>query len=224
MKPIKQCIVIAVDGGAASGKSSTARQLANLLNLLYVDTGRHYRALTYACLSHKIKPSDLKSIQNLLENLDLETKIDGGAAVLKVSGKVYSDDVLRSSEVNHNVSKFAAIEKVREALLDYQRSLVDLAKNNNFNGIIMEGRDVGSVILPNADYKFFLEADQTTRAERRALQGEEDLIRERDQLDKARKSAPLKCAKDAVKIDTSQLSLIEVVEKIEKIVSTENKK
>ncbi len=206
--------VIAVDGGAASGKSTTSRALAERLNLLHVDTGTHYRALTLLFLNLRGKQTGDNSIADFLGKIELETSLSGRAALLKINGRVPADGELRSPEVNAMVSHLAAMPKLRELLKSYQRSLPEIARQNGFAGLVMEGRDIGTVIFPNADLKFFLQADVKTRVKRRADEGLQDSIAKRDKIDSSRKTAPLACAEDAEIIDNSDLTPEEVVDRI----------
>jgi 3-phosphoshikimate 1-carboxyvinyltransferase len=207
---------VAIDGGAATGKSSTARGLARRLGFLHVDTGSHYRALTHLFLSRGIVPTDLQGIAALLERSPLGTLVEKGSsdAKITVDGKVPEDTDLRGDAVNAAVSQFAAVPAVRAALKDYQRSQRDIAKAHAYRGLVMEGRDIGSVIFPDAELKIFLEADEATRAKRRAGQGQSDAVAERDKLDSTRKTAPLVCPEGAVRLDNSSLSLEEVIGRI----------
>ncbi|MBN1403371.1 MAG: (d)CMP kinase [Opitutales bacterium] len=207
---------IAIDGGAATGKSSTARGLAARLCYLHVDTGSHYRALTLLCQRHGFAPDDVEGIQNLLANNPLGTEVDLAAcdAKITVDGSVPADSDLRSDAVNASVSKYAAQPAVREALKEYQRGQKAVAIAKGFGGLVMEGRDIGSVIFPDAELKIFLEADEATRAARRAKDGQTDAIAERDRMDSTRKTAPLTCPKGAVRVDNSRMSLAEVIEHI----------
>jgi cytidylate kinase len=215
--------IIAVDGGAATGKSSTSRAIAERLNLMHVDTGAHYRTLTYALLAVGASDETPDAIPALLESLKLDTTIEGRSARLSINGNVPADADIRSPEVNANVSKFAAIESVREFLFNYQRSQADVARNHpELTGLIMEGRDIGSVIFPNAEFRFFLFADEATRAARRAKDGQTDSIAERDKRDSQRKTAPLVCPEGAIRVDTGPLPLEGVVDHICEIIA-ENK-
>ena len=204
--------IIAVDGGAAVGKSSTSRALAERLNLMHVDTGAHYRTLTYALLAAGISPED--DLGSKLRELTLGTTLQGRGARLSVNEKVPADAEIRSPEVNASVSKFAAIPAVRQALFDYQRAQAEVARDHSYAGLIMEGRDIGSVIFPDADHRFFLEADEATRAARRAKEGQTDSIAARDKMDKTRKTAPLVCPEGATTVDTGPRTLEEVIEHI----------
>jgi cytidylate kinase len=204
-------IIVAVDGGAASGKSSTARALSERFNLLHVDTGSFYRTLTAQLLRRGARAGDVPAVQRALGSFRLGTRVTGRRATMEVDGAVPADAELRSREVNENVSHFAAIPELRAALLAYQRGQADVARRHGFAGLIMEGRDIGSVIFPGADFRFFLLADPGERARRRAGQGQQDSIAERDRIDSARTTAPLTCPPGATAIDSTQLSLDEVV-------------
>lgn len=210
--------IITVDGGAATGKSSTSRGLSAKLNLMHVDTGAHYRTLTCALIKAGASPSNTPNIIAHLKTLKLSTQVDGRSARLGINSVVPAEAELRSPEVNANVSKFAAIEAVRQKLFDYQRSLAELARTRNYSGLIMEGRDIGSVIFPDADHRFFLHADEVTRATRRANEGQTDSITARDKMDSSRKTAPLVCPNGATQINTGSLTLEEVINKIAGII------
>lgn len=206
-------IIIAIDGGAASGKSSTARALSERFNLLHVDTGSFYRAITYLLLEAGVSPEDETAVSNGLRAFDPGTRIDGRSAQMEIGDWTPGDEI-RGAAVNENVSKFAALPIVRKFLFDYQRDQEYVARENGFNGLVMEGRDIGSVIFPDADLRLFLEASPDARAERRAAEGHDDQIHERDKLDTQRKAAPLVCPPGATLIDSTNLTLDEVVEKV----------
>ena len=211
--------IITIDGGAATGKSSTARALAKRLNLMHVDTGAHYRILTYALIKAGADSQKPDTISKLLKSLEFNTLVKESNAQLTIDGQVFSDTDIRSPEVNAQVSQFAALKPIRDSLLHYQRSQTRIARDQGrFSGLIMEGRDIGSVIFPDADFRFFLFADETIRAARRAEEGLIDSITERDKKDKTRKTAPLVCPEGAIKIDTAQLNLDQVVDLICKII------
>lgn len=207
-------IVIALDGGAASGKSTTAKLLAEKLNFLHVDTGTHYRAITLMLLRQNIKADSTESIVSALSGLKLDTIIKEQEALLSINGTISDLSELRAPAINDQVSYFAAIPEIRKFLLEYQRSQKQIAKDNGFNGIAIEGRDVTSVIFPDADYRFFLEADEATRNRRRALQGEQDSVAKRDSIDSSRKAAPMVCPPGAIRIDTSALTREQAAETI----------
>ena len=216
----KKFLVIAVDGGAASGKSSTSRGLAAKHNLIHVDTGAHYRTVALSLLRRGITGADVFSAtENPLENLNLGTEVREREAAMSIGGIVPADSEIRNDAVNAVVSQFAAIPEVRKFLFDYQRSQKDVAREHGFDGLIMDGRDIGSVIFPDADLRIFLTADPEARARRRAAEGIVDSIAERDKLDSSRKAAPLACPEGATKIDSTDLTLEQVVEKISAMIS-----
>lgn len=206
-------IIVAIDGGAASGKSSSSRTLSERFNLLHVDTGSFYRALTAELLRRGVAATNLGGVKAALAEIRLGTRVEGRSARMEIGGRVAGDEI-RSREVNEHVSHFAAIPEVRTALLAYQRGQTAVARERGFRGLVMEGRDIGSVIFPDADFRFFLHADPEERARRRAQEGQQDAIAERDRLDSSRKTAPLACPVGAVSIDTTHLSLPAVVEKM----------
>lgn len=222
--PSNSCFkIIAMDGGAAVGKSSTSKGLAERLDLMHVDTGAHYRTLTYALLAAGADPDQPGAIPERLRTLKLGTQVQGRSAKLSVNGQVPDDAEIRSPGVNAAVSKFAAIEPLRTFLFDYQRSQADVARANDYDGLIMEGRDIGSVIFPDADHRFFLYADEATRSERRAKEGQTDSIAARDKMDTNRKTAPLVCPDGATKIDTAPHTLEEVIEKITALIQSSSR-
>lgn len=205
-------IIVAIDGGAASGKSSSSRTLSERFHLLHVDTGSYYRAITAELLRRNVAAADLEAVHAALEGIQLGTRVEGRSAQMEIGGRVVPEADIRSKQVNDHVSHFAAIPEVRAALLAYQRSQADVARAKGFRGVVMEGRDIGSVIFPNADFRFFLHADPEERARRRASEGGQDSIKERDRLDTQRKTAPLACPSGAISIDTTHLTLPQVVE------------
>lgn len=211
-------IIVAIDGGAASGKSSTSRLLAERFNLLHVDTGSFYRQLTSELLRCSVAYTDITAIQSALTNLQLTTRLNGRSAQMLIGGQPAGDEI-RGQQINANVSHYAAIPAVRAALLAYQRGQVDVAKQHGFRGLVMEGRDIGSVIFPDADFRFFLHADPIERAKRRAAEGRQDSIAERDRLDTSRKNAPLVVPSGATDIDSTFLTLEQVVEKLAALIA-----
>ncbi len=207
-------IVVAIDGGAASGKSSTARMVAEKCNLLYVDSGSQYRTLTHHCLRRGLGAEEPAQLEAELSDIPLKTEIKGNQSRIRLPEGVLETEQLKSPEVNRMVSRYAALPALRKLLLSYQRKLPKVAQRNRFNGIIMEGRDIGSVVFPKADFKFFLEADSQTRSLRREREGFRDSIETRDQTDKKRKLSPLVCPQDAIRIDNTTIPLEEVVDTI----------
>ena len=204
-------IIIAIDGGAASGKSTSSKVLADQFNLLHVDTGSFYRGITAEFLRRGVSATDLPAVVAAAHALRFGTQLNGRSAVMEIGGRVVPDAEIRSKVVNDNVSHFAAIPEVRTALLGYQRGLADVARAHHFRGLVMEGRDIGSVIFPDADFRFFLHADSTERMRRREKEGGHDSITERDRIDSTRKTAPLSCPVGATSIDTTHLTPAQVV-------------
>lgn len=208
-------MMIALDGGAASGKSTVARILAQSYSLLHVDTGLHYRALTRYCIQEKITAEALESSKmKALEALRLSSLVRENRAYLVLNETLCDETYLKTQVINQQVSAYSAVTTLRRLLCAYQRSLVDLASDKGFKGIVMEGRDIGSVVLPNAPYKFFLYADVHLRAQRRQAEGIADTIEARDAADSQRATAPLTCPVDAIRIDTSVKDVTAVVEEI----------
>lgn len=214
MRPARKAFVLAIDGGAATGKSSTARALAARFNLLHVDTGSHYRAVTLALSQAGVAPVEGPALEAALKGLALGVRVEGLHAQVEVNAQVPAPEALRSPEVNANVSHFAALAAVREFLRQYQRGHREVATQHGLPGLVMEGRDIGSVIFPEAPLRFFLEADEARRNERRRAEGQTDQVGERDRMDASRLTAPLKCPDGATRIDNSELSLEQVVERI----------
>ncbi|HWA29246.1 MAG TPA: (d)CMP kinase [Lacunisphaera sp.] len=206
-------IIVAIDGGAASGKSSSSKILAERFNLLHVDTGSFYRHITYEFLRRNVPASDRKALLAALPQLEFDTRLEGRSARMLIGGQPAGDEI-RGQQVNDHVSHYAAVPEVRAVLLGYQRGQVDVAKKHGFRGLVMEGRDIGSVIFPDATLRFFLHADPVERAKRRAAEGRQDSIAERDRLDSSRKASPLTCPAGAIDIDSTHLTLDQVVDKM----------
>lgn len=211
--------IVAIDGGAASGKSSSSKILADRFNLLHVDTGSFYRHLTYELLRRGIPHADADALPTALGALRFSTRLDGRSACMLIDGEPAGDEI-RGQRVNEHVSHYAAIPAVRAALLAYQRGQTEVARRHGFRGLVMEGRDIGSVIFPGAEFRFFLHADPVERARRREKEGRQDSIAERDRLDSTRKTAPLACPPGATDIDTTHLTLEQVVAKMAAAIST----
>lgn len=205
--------IIAIDGGAGTGKSTTASMLSERLNFLHVDTGSHYRSITRHLLNEGIGPNEAENYINI-NKITLSSEIEGRKSKLSVDGKSFGKDQLRSKEVNDMVSKFACLPALRNTLFNYQREQADLAQSYNFVGLVMEGRDIGTVIFPDSDLKVFLHADSSVRENRRKRDGESDEIASRDRQDKQRQVAPLMESLGSLRIDTSALGIEEVYETI----------
>ena len=213
-------MVIAVDGPSGSGKSSISKESANRLGFNFLDTGAMYRSVTWFCVTENLIEEDL--IIERINNKDF--KLDISTDPLKDQVKVNDEDVskiIREDEITSQVSHFAAMPKIRQFLVSKQRELV---KTSN-SGIIVEGRDIGSVVLPEADFKIFITANDDVRAKRRAIQidsNENDVLvaqRKRDLLDSSRKVSPLVIPDGAVILDNSDLDFEQSVKKFIEIVS-----
>jgi cytidylate kinase len=200
-------IIVAIDGGAASGKSSSSRILAERFNLLHVDTGSFYRHITSELLRRGVPHTDLAGLKAVLPQLQFDTRLDGGSARMLIGGQPAGEEI-RSSDVNEHVAHYAAVPEVRALLIGYQRGQADVARAHGFRGLVMEGRDIGSKIFPDADCRFFLFADPVERAKRRAAEGRQDVIGKRDTLDSVRLN---QSAQGAMAIDSTFLTLEQVV-------------
>jgi cytidylate kinase len=216
--PAPSFLIVAIDGGAASGKSSSSRILADRFNLLHVDTGSFYRHLTADLLRRGVAPGDGPALAGALGALRFGTRLDGRSARMLIDGQPAGDEI-RGQHVNDHVSHYAAVPAVRAALFTYQRGQADVARAHGFRGLVMEGRDIGSVIFPDADLRFFLHADPAERAKRRASEGRQDSIAERDRLDSTRQASPLTCPPGAIDIDTTHASLEQVVEQMADLIA-----
>jgi cytidylate kinase len=212
-------MTIAIDGGAASGKSTTARALAARYHWLHVDTGSHYRVVTRALLNAGITPDNPEAVSAHLTRLMPDTQVEGNQARLILDREDFPAESLRTEAVNSAVSRFAAMDTVRAFLLHYQRHQRQVAQEHGFNGLVMEGRDIGSIIFPDAELRIFLEADPATRAQRRADEGQVDSVSARDALDTTRKNAPLVCPAGALKLDTACYSVDEILAQIDQHVT-----
>ena len=206
--------MIAVDGTSGSGKSSTSRGVAERLGLRYLDTGAMFRAMTWWLLSEGVDVHDAEAVTAVAGRPRIESGTDPLAPTITVDGVDVSVGI-RSAEVNAAVSPVSAVPAVRTRLLDLQREAI------GEGGIVVEGRDIGSVVWPQAEVKVYLSADPDARAERRAAEeGGADLastqqsLLERDRIDSGRATAPLTMADGAVHVDSTHLTLDEVVETI----------
>ncbi|WP_404822596.1 (d)CMP kinase [Paenibacillus gallinarum] len=208
---------VAIDGPAGAGKSTVARRVASKLSYVYVDTGAMYRAVTYYMLRHEIKPEEVDTVLTHVRRLDIELiPADGGQKVF-LNGEDVSGPI-RSREVTGVVSLYSQIEDLRHHLVEMQRKMA-LRK-----GVVMDGRDIGTTVLPDAEVKIFMTASVRERALRRfkeldkteevTLDQLEREIAARDKLDQEREVSPLRQAEDAIVLDTTSMSIDEVVEHI----------
>ncbi|MCE9520156.1 MAG: (d)CMP kinase [Verrucomicrobia bacterium] len=200
-------LVIAMDGPAASGKSSVARAVAQRLGWLFVNTGNMYRAATWAALRDHLNPQDENQVARAVESWNITCPISSGQCIVQLDGHDIEDE-LNNGEVNRAVSFIARVPAVRDRLVALQREI------GRAQPVVMEGRDIGTVVFPDAMAKFYIDATEEVRARRRGLQGQTDTVGERDRIDSTRKTAPLIAAADAVVIDSSHLSLDEVVSRV----------
>lgn len=199
--------VIAIDGPAASGKSSVARAVAGRLGWLLVNTGNMYRAAAWAALRDGVSPDDEEQVARSAGAWDIACPVRKGRCIVEVDGRDVEEE-LNSENVNRSVSLVARVPAVRDRLVSMQREI------GRSRPTVMEGRDIGTVVFPDAIAKFYIDASETVRARRRGLQGQTDAVRERDRIDSTRKTAPLVAAPDAVVIDSSNLTLEEVVSRV----------
>jgi cytidylate kinase len=212
-------ISISLDGAAGSGKSTTAQAICQKYKYIHVDTGLHYRALSLFFLNKNILP-ELVPQYLLSDTVNLTSQLDEFTLKLFVEGTYFSKKELRNERMNKEVSYYARIPEVRSLLLKYQRGLVKYGLDQGFSGIIMDGRDIGSVVLPDANLKVFLHAEIDVRQGRRLSDGERDSISKRDNIDSTRKVAPLMCPDGALSINTGILSVDEVVSVISNHISS----
>lgn len=199
--------VIAIDGPAASGKSSVARELARRLGFAYVNSGAMYRAVTWTILNHGIDPNDKKGIIRFIESVSIDGRFIDREFHLLIDG-VDLTPHLHEDRVNAAVSRVSSVPEVRKCLVQRMR---EYAVGHD---LVIEGRDIGSVVFSDTPYKFYIDASPEVRAQRRAAQGRRDEIAQRDRADSSREASPLIIAKDAEVIDTSQVSIAAVVEEI----------
>ena len=199
--------VVAIDGPAASGKSSVAQQLAKRLGFVYVNSGAMYRAITWHVLDRGIEPDDSAAITALVEGARIDCDLNRDESRILIDG-VDAAEHFRDVRVNEGVSLVSSVPRVRELLVAKMRAYA--AEND----VVMEGRDIGSVVFPATPYKFYIDASPQIRSQRRAAQGQADQIDARDRADSSRRDSPLTIAADAVVIDSSKLSINAVVDEI----------
>ena len=208
-------MIIAIDGPAASGKSTSAKLLAKELGYLYLDTGAMYRCIAFSILENKIDISNQNSLTKFLKNFEIDLKKTNNNLSFFVNGKNVTNKI-RKSDVSQKVSEVSAIPIIREYMVRIQRSFT---KNNS---CVMEGRDIGTVVFPNAEFKFFFIASDEVRAKRRQLEleslGEKKSlvnlmheIKKRDKFDSERGHSPLRKAFNAIEVDTTNMTIDEQV-------------
>jgi cytidylate kinase len=207
--------VIAIDGPAASGKSSVARELARRLGFVYLNSGAMYRAVTWTVLERGIDPADQHQIANFISSAHLDATFVDGQFHLLIND-VDLGKHLQEDRVNAEVSRVSTVPEVRKLLVQRMR---DSATKHD---LVIEGRDIGSVVFPDTPCKFYIDASPEVRAQRRAAQGHWDEIAQRDRADSSRAASPLIIAKDADVIDTSNLSIDAVVNEIISRLRTKN--
>ncbi|MCP3025840.1 (d)CMP kinase [Halobacillus sp. A5] len=218
-------LAIAIDGPAAAGKSTVAKKVAKHLSYIYIDTGAMYRALTLNALQNEIDLNDEYALEQLLRETEIELVQEEDGQHVKLNSSDVTKEI-RTHEVTGNVSYVAEHAKVRKEMVARQQKLVEK------RGVVMDGRDIGTHVIPDAEVKIFMIASVKERAERRHKENLEqgfssnleelmEEIRKRDEIDSQRKTAPLVKASDAVEVDTTSLSIQQVVEKIIEIVNKE---
>ena len=211
-------IAIAIDGPAGAGKSSISKVVANELGYLYIDTGAMYRGVTWAVLDSHVDVNDQKEVEALLPSLDLTLEPTASACKVFVKGQDVTN-LIRQQQINENVSTIASYKGVREYLVERQQAMAAIG------GVILDGRDIGSVVLPDAELKIYLTASVDARAKRRWLEVQgtsneqplEDIkknVESRDEMDKNRDESPLVCVEDAIVVDSSNMTFDETVKHI----------
>ena len=215
-------MIIAIDGPAASGKSTAAIGVAKRLGIIYIDTGAMYRAVTFGLVDNNIRFNDSSNVERFLEKIEIKFSEVSSGVLLTLNDRDITKEI-RSVVVTDNVSEVSALKIVRKSMVSIQRKMAEV------DDCVLEGRDIGTVVFPNADYKFFLIADEKSRAERRLQDlksiGENSSIDKvmmdlmnRDHKDSTRIHSPLKKSDDAIIIDTSNLGINKVIDKIVNIV------
>ena len=210
--------IVALDGPAGSGKGTVTKEVAKRMNLINIDTGAMYRCVTLLMIRQNVKLDEIEKIEKVLDNIDIQFKVENEIQKVYLNGEDVTKEI-RTSQVDNLVAKFAAIKQVRDKMTPIQQQM---GKNSE---IIMEGRDIGTVVFPNADLKIFLDCSIEERAKRRYKQNQEkgipstfeevlESIRQRHILETHREISPLKQAEDAIYIDSTNMTIEEVVEKI----------
>lgn len=215
-------ISIAIDGPVGAGKSTIARMVAKKLNIIYVDTGAMYRTVGLYVLRKGLNPAEIDDVKSVIDEIELDVELTDKGQLIFLNGENVTD-LIRTPEISMAASNVSAVPEVREKMVNIQRSLADS------KSVVMDGRDIGTVVLPNAGTKIYLSADLDVRAERRYKElinkgqsvtfdeVKEDIIK-RDRNDMSRATSPLKKADDAIELDTTSLNLDQVVERLIDIV------
>lgn len=217
-------MIIAIDGTASSGKTSASRELSKRLNIPLLPTGLIYRAITFKALSENISPDNKSALLKMIERTEIDLVYMNKEVSIYLDRLPVSYEELKSQDVSENVAHYSCIPFVREFVRKIQKE-----QANKYADVIVEGRDIGSVVFPNADIKFFVDADLETRAKRRqkeylskgenfSLEKVKEIINARDEEDRHREISPLIMTSDSVLIDTSDMTILGVVdEMIQKI-------
>lgn len=209
---------IAIDGPAGAGKSTIAKKIAGIKGIVYVDTGAMYRAMALYCMRNCLSADEPEKIEQSLDKIDITIEYENNEQIVKLNGENVNG-LIRTQEVGDKASSISTVGSVRKKMVALQQNLAAVKP------VIMDGRDIGTVVLPEARVKIFLTASVEKRAERRFkeltekgiecdLKQIEKEIEERDYRDTHRENSPLKCADDAITVDTTDMSIDEVVEKI----------
>lgn len=220
--------VIAIDGPAGSGKGTVAKQISETLGFVNIDTGAMYRCVALKALREHIQWDEIKKIAHMMEHLNIEIKREGTNQIIYLDGENVSEEI-REPEVDDTVAKYAKIACVREKMTPLQR------KMGEHQNIVMEGRDIGTVVFPDANLKVYIDATTEERAKRRYKQNQEkgiqisyeevlDSIIQRHKLETQRQIAPLKQAEDAIYIDTTNKPIEEVVEEVLQLIKEKQEK
>lgn len=220
--------VVAVDGPAGSGKGTITKLVGEKRNLVYIDTGAMYRCVTLDCINNNVDYTDIAGIEKVLDKIAIELKIEDGIQKVYLNGKDVSQEI-REDKVNNLVSEYSAVKEVRDKITPMQQ---EMGKNQD---IIMEGRDIGTVVFPNADVKIFLDCDVKERARRRYIQNQQkginstyeeilENIIKRERINSTREIAPFVKAEDAILIDSTNMTIEEVVNRVLEIIDETKRK
>ena len=203
---------VAIDGPAASGKSTVAKRLAASLGMVMVNSGAMYRAVTWQILQEGVDATDAAAVIAALEKMEITCGVENSFSTIAINGQELNEE-LRSELVNNTVSKVAAVPEVRERLVQLQRAYLE------HSDVVMEGRDIGSVVFPDTPFKIYIDASEEVRRARRAADGEADAVAARDKEDSQRKTAPLKIADGATVIDSSEMEIDQVVARAKEVLA-----